>query len=70
MKLYHGSNVAIVEVNLSKSKTFKDFGKGFYLSDNVEQAFEMAKFKVSLFKGEPIVTSFECDQEGMYSSSL
>lgn len=51
MKLYHGSNVAIVEVNLSKSKLFKDFGKGFYLSDNVEQAFEMAKFKVSLFKG-------------------
>lgn len=70
MKLYHGSNVAIVEVNLSKSKPFKDFGKGFYLSDNIEQAFEMAKFKVSLFKGEPIVTSFEFDQEGMFSSSL
>lgn len=37
MKLYHGSNVAIEQIDLSKSKPYKDFGCGFYLSDNKEQ---------------------------------
>jgi hypothetical protein len=32
MKLYHGSNVAIGIIDLSKSRPGKDFGKGFYLS--------------------------------------
>ena len=32
MKLYHGSNVKIAIPDLSKSKPFKDFGQGFYLS--------------------------------------
>ena len=30
MKLYHGSNVHIESIDLSKSKPNKDFGKGFY----------------------------------------
>ena len=39
MILYHGSTVEIQEVDLSLSKPNKDFGKGFYLSDNYEQAY-------------------------------
>lgn len=35
MKLYHGSNVEIGEVDFSKSRVGKDFGKGFYLSDDI-----------------------------------
>lgn len=34
MRLYHGSTVVIDTIDLSKSKPNKDFGKGFYLSDN------------------------------------
>ena len=43
MILYHGSNVEFDSIDLLKSKPNKDFGKGFYLSDNYDQAFEMAK---------------------------
>lgn len=32
MKLYHGSDTAIELIDLDKSKPYKDFGKGFYLS--------------------------------------
>lgn len=34
MKLYHGSNVEIENVDLSFSKPNKDFGFAFYLSDD------------------------------------
>ena len=40
MKLYHGSNMRVVEPDLSRSKPFKDFGSGFYLSDNYGQAMD------------------------------
>ena len=70
MKLYHGSNLAIDEIDLSKSKPFKDFGKGFYLSDIESQAQEMAQFKVSLFDGDPMVTAFEFDKEAMLRTNL
>lgn len=70
MKLYHGSNIKVEEIDLSKSKPFKDFGKGFYLSDIESQAQEMAQFKVSLFYGVPVVTTFEFDKDAMLSSAL
>jgi hypothetical protein len=33
IKLYHGSNVNIDSIDLSKGHKGKDFGKGFYLSE-------------------------------------
>lgn len=60
----------IEEIDLSKSKPFKDFGRGFYLSDTESQAHEMAKFKVSLFDGEPAVTVFEFDKDALLGSNL
>ena len=42
MRLYHGSNCGIDVIDLAKSEPFKDFGKGFYLSDNEAQAMDMA----------------------------
>ena len=45
MILYHGSNVKIVVPNLSKSKPYKDFGQGFYLSADKNQALRMAEQK-------------------------
>ena len=46
MILYHGTNVAFDCIDLSKSKPNKDFGQGFYLSADYDQAMAMAKVKV------------------------
>ena len=51
MILYHGSNTTIDKIDLKKSKPNKDFGKGFYLSEDEEQAIEMAKYKSSILGG-------------------
>ena len=70
MFLYHGSNVEIKEIDLNLSKPNKDFGKGFYLSNNYEQAYEMATFKTTFFSGTPLVTKFEFDESLLKSSRL
>lgn len=46
MILYHGTNVAFDTIDLQKSKPNKDFGKGFYLSADYNQAMAMANIKV------------------------
>ena len=38
MILYHGSNKQFEDIDLTKAKAGKDFGKGFYLTTNKEQA--------------------------------
>ena len=45
MKLYHGTYIDFDNIDLTKSNKGKDFGKGFYVSDNYEQAYKMAVFK-------------------------
>lgn len=70
MKLYHGSNILFDKVDLSASKPFKDFGRGFYLSDSLEQANEFARFKYQQLGGEPCVMAFEFDKDGLFSSNL
>ena len=42
MRLYHGSNIAIDNINLAMCRPYKDFGQGFYLTDIEEQAEKMA----------------------------
>lgn len=37
MRLYHGSNIAIDNINLAMCRPYKDFGQGFYLTDIEEQ---------------------------------
>lgn len=60
--LYHGSNVEIEQIDLSRSKRGKDFGRGFYLNANRQQALDMAKRTVrTLSVGCPIVNAFEFD---------
>ena len=70
MILYHGSNVPIDVIDLSKSRPGKDFGKGFYLSADEKQAIAMAESKVAFLGGEPIVTSFEFDESILSSNIL
>lgn len=67
---YHGSNIVIGQIDLTKSKPNKDFGQGFYLSDNESQALEMAEFKAMQLGGNPIVSRFEFDDTIMSDTSL
>lgn len=71
MKLYHGSNMEIDKPDLSRSKPFKDFGQGFYLSPGYEQAHALAKQKTDqLQSGEPCVTIFELEDQIIKTSDL
>lgn len=71
MILYHGSNVKIEVPNLAKSKPYKDFGRGFYLSADKNQALRMAEQKtLQLLIGEPIVSEFEFDETLLKSNEL
>lgn len=71
MKLYHGSNVGIEKPDFKYCKPFKDFGKGFYLSAEKNQALDLAKQRVKeTHEGEPIVTAFSFDESLMTSGEL
>ena len=70
MILYHGSNVEIRQIDLSKSARGKDFGKGFYLPEDEKQAEDMAVFKSLQTNSTPIVNSFEFDERAMSDHSL
>ena len=60
MKLYHGTNKDFDKIDLSKSKPNKDFGRGFYLSADYEQALNMAQVKVEqLETGNLVVQTYE-----------
>ena len=65
MLLYHGSNMMIEEIDLAKSRPYKDFGKAFYLSEDIEQAREMAKFKVLTGGGKDCITAFDFDDQDL-----
>jgi len=71
IKLYHGSNTKIEVLDLLHSKPFKDFGRGFYLSADKQQAWDMAFQKVSQTKeGKAEVTEFLFDETVMSSGDL
>lgn len=70
MILYHGSNIMIDVIDLTKSKRYKDFGQAFYLSAEEEQARKMANAKVVQFGGEESVTPFDFDELCLASNEL
>jgi hypothetical protein len=70
MKLYHGSYIKIDEINLSKSKPYKDFGRAFYLTKFYEQAKIWADRLSREHGTESIVTEFEFDEYAYEDDSL
>ena len=63
MRLYHGSNMLITRPDLSRSKPFKDFGRGFYLSPTRRQAEERGRQMADLLQtGSPCVSVFDWDE--------
>lgn len=71
IRLYHGSNVAIEQIDLSRSKRGKDFGQGFYLNANPDQAMEMAARTTRfLNEGTATLSCFEFDEDKAIKSGL
>lgn len=69
MRLYHGSNTAIETIDFNKCKPYKDFGRGFYLTEIEEQATLMARRTASIYGGEAVVTVFEFNKTAALGDS-
>lgn len=63
MKLFHGSNVRIDSISLAMCRPYKDFGRGYYLTDIEEQAVKMAVRVSRIYGGTPVVNSYEIDDD-------
>lgn len=62
MRLYHGSNIEISKIDLNKCRPYKDFGKGFYLTEIRDQAEKMASRVARIYGGKPCITVYEFDE--------
>jgi len=51
MILYHGTNIDFQIIEIEKSNPYKDFGRGFYLTDIFSQAENMANKKARILGG-------------------
>ena len=70
MILFHGFNTKVMEIDLEKCRPYKDFGRGFYLTDIREQAEQMARRVARLYGGSPCVSAFEFDETTLLNSAL
>ena len=61
--MYHGSNIAIDNINLAMCRPYKDFGQGFYLTDIEKQAEKMAIRVARIYGEKPIVNIYEIDDD-------
>lgn len=61
MILYHGTNINFEAIDLSKCKRGKDFGCGFYLSEDEQQALEIAQNRVKFQGGQIVIQKYEFD---------
>ena len=71
MRLYHGSDILVTNPGIEKGRPYKDFGKGFYLSDNLQQARNMASQKAALsLNAVPVVSTYEFCESAMTDGTL
>lgn len=70
MKLYHGSNTEIHQIDFAKSRPNKDFGKGFYLTADKHQAEQLAEQRALFFDGKPVVNEYFFDENVLNDGSL
>ncbi|MBQ3619469.1 MAG: DUF3990 domain-containing protein [Bacteroidales bacterium] len=70
MILYHGTNLKIDKIDLSFGHKGKDFGQGFYLSVDKQQAMLMAERTVEREgSGKPILNAYLFDEANIASNS-
>lgn len=70
MLVYHGTNGDIEQIILTIGSRFKDFGQGFYVTPDKKTAERMARKKVDLFNGEPIIITYEFDESVLTSGDM
>ena len=70
MILYHGTNMDFDEIDLERTKKYKDFGQGFYLTDIRVQAEELAEKRTLVFGGTPVVQRYEFDEHALSASGV
>lgn len=70
IKLYHGSTLDIRKIDLTKSRPNKDFGKGFYLSADEQQAWRMGEFKALIDGGTPVLNTYMFDEKYLTNGEL
>lgn len=59
MTLYHGTNIDIRSIDLALCRPYKDFGRGYYTTELLEQARQMAKRVARIYGGTPVVNVYE-----------
>ena len=65
MIVYHGSNVKVENPKLNNNTRPLDFGKGFYVTENYEQAKAWAIKKADRFGGNSVITKYEINLENL-----
>ena len=70
LTLYHGSTINIDRIDLAKSRPNKDFGRGFYLSADRQQAWRMGEFKALTEGGTPVLNTYRFDEQVLTSGEL
>jgi hypothetical protein len=60
MQVFHGSDIRIENIDLSKSEYFKDFGRGFYVTNIREQAYLRASDVAKRHNSnKPVITEYK-----------
>lgn len=63
MKLYHGSNITVMQPQILISDRKLDFGTGFYLTSSLEQAERWAELTADRRgSGKPTISVYEFDE--------
>ena len=70
MTLYHGTNLDIQSINLGICRPYKDFGRGFYTTEILDQAKKMAKRVARIYGGMPNVNVYEITDDFLESDTL
>jgi hypothetical protein len=70
MKVFHGSDIPVDVVDLSKSKPSKDFGQGFYVTRIYRQAESMAINVAKRNQTQPMVSEFDFEEYAFEDDDL
>ncbi|MDR0988339.1 MAG: DUF3990 domain-containing protein [Prevotellaceae bacterium] len=70
MKVYHGSNRAIDEIDLAQCLPGRDFGQGFYVTNIRRQAEIWAERKAAEQPGKGVVTEYDFNEYAYVYSKL
>ena len=69
MLLYHGSNIIVDKPQLIPQNRALDFGRGFYTTENIDQAISFAEKVLRRRKeGEAVVSVYDFDENAAFSA--